>query len=98
MLLEGFSLFAKSIGYSALAVLRLLTAVASLLIERGLPSVWASVAAGLSLCHWGQAQWVWGLGVGAPRHVGSSWIRDGTSVPCIIARLNLNYWTTREAQ
>ena len=56
LLLEGFSLFAKSRGYSALAAFRLLTAVASLLTERGLPSVWASVAAGLSLCHCGPAQ------------------------------------------
>ena len=29
-------------------------------------------------------------------HMGSSWIRDWTDVPCI-ARQILNYWTTREA-
>ena len=30
-------------------------------------------------------------------HVGSSWTRDQTGVPCI-ARWTLNHWTTREAQ
>ena len=32
----------------------------------------------------------------APRHVGSSWTRDGTCVPWISSRI-LNHWTTGEA-
>ena len=40
-----------------------------------------------------QAQWLWCLGLVAPRHVESSWTRDGTRVPCI-ASLILSYWTT----
>ena len=32
----------------------------------------------------------------AAQHVGSSWTRDQTSIPCI-ARQILNHWTTREA-
>ena len=38
-----------------------------------------------------------GVGLVAPRHVGSSQTRDGTGVPCIARRI-LNLWTTREAQ
>ena len=38
-----------------------------------------------------------GVGLVAPRHVGSSQTRDGTGVPCI-ARQILKLWTTREAQ
>ena len=41
-------------------------------------------------------QQLWHTGLGALRHVGSSQIRDGTSV-CCIARQILNYWTTMEA-
>lgn len=37
-----------------------------------------------------------GSGLVAARHVGSSWIRDGTGVP-YIGRWFPNYWTTREA-
>ena len=36
------------------------------------------------------------MGLVAPWHVGSSWTRDRTSVPCS-ARWILNHWTTREA-
>ena len=38
---------------------------------------------------------LWCTGLVAPWHVGSSWIRDQTSVPCI-GRWILNHWTTRE--
>ena len=42
------------------------------------------------------AQQFWHMGFVAPRHTGSSWTRDRTSVPCI-ARQILYLWTTREA-
>ena len=32
-------------------------------------------------------QWLWCSGVAAPRHVGSSWTRDRTGVPCIARQL-----------
>ena len=41
------------------------------------------------------AQWLWYTGLVAPLHVGSSWIRDWTHVPCI-GRQILSHWTTRE--
>ena len=50
---------------------------------------------GFSSCYtW--AQQLWPMGLIALRHVGSSWARDRTCVPCI-ARWILNHWTTREA-
>ena len=39
---------------------------------------------------------VWHLGWVVKQHVGSSWTRDRTSVPCP-ARWILSHWTTREA-
>ena len=42
------------------------------------------------------AQQFWHMGFVAPRHMGSSWTRDRTGVPCI-ARQILYLWTTREA-
>ena len=42
-----------------------------------------------------QTQWLWLMGLVVPQHVGSSWTRDQTGVPCI-ARETLNHWTTRE--
>ena len=36
------------------------------------------------------------MGSVAQQHVGSSWTRDDTTVPCTARRI-LNYWTTREA-
>jgi len=47
-----------------------------------------------SCCTW--TQWLWLMGFVVPQHVGSSWTRDRTGVPCI-ARWILNHWTTREA-
>ena len=41
------------------------------------------------------AQWLWHMGLNALRHVGSSWTRDQTYVPCI-GRQIPNHWTTRE--
>ena len=35
------------------------------------------------------------VGLVAPGHMGSSWIRDRTGVPCI-ARQILHHWTTRK--
>ena len=43
-----------------------------------------------------QAQSLWRMGLVAPRHVGSSWTRDQTRVPCIGRRI-LNHCATREA-
>ena len=43
-----------------------------------------------------QAQQLWHTGLVAPRHVGSSWTRAQTHVPCIGRRI-LNHCTTREA-
>ena len=43
-----------------------------------------------------QAQQLWCTGLAAPRHVGSSWIRDQTGVSCI-GRQILYLWTTRES-
>ena len=42
-----------------------------------------------------QAQQLWHMGLIAPRHVGSSWTRDQTRVPCI-GRQILNHCATRE--
>ena len=42
-----------------------------------------------------QAQQLWHMGLVAPRHVGSSWTRARTRVPCIGRRI-LNHCTTRE--
>ena len=43
-----------------------------------------------------QAQWLWCTGLVAPRHVGSSWTRARTRVPCI-GRWILNHGATRQA-
>ncbi|KAJ8796084.1 hypothetical protein J1605_018232 [Eschrichtius robustus] len=42
-----------------------------------------------------QAQQLWHMGFVAPRHVGSSWTRARTRVPCI-GRQILNHCVTRE--
>ena len=42
-----------------------------------------------------RAQQLWHTGLGALRHVGSSWTRDRTRVPCI-GRWILNHHTTRQ--
>ena len=75
----GFSLVAESGGYSLAAVQGLLPAVTSLVAECGLQ------ACGLQ-CLWlpGSRVWaqqLWHMGLVAPQHVGSSWIRDWSYVP-----------------
>ena len=42
-----------------------------------------------------QVQQLWHMGFAVLRHMGYSWIKDGTCVSCI-GRLILNQWTTRE--
>ena len=75
------SLAAASGGYSLLAVLRVLIAVASLFVEHR-----------LQVCG---LQQLWNMGLVALQHVGSPWTRDRTYVPCFGRRI-LNHWTTRE--
>ena len=97
----GLSLVAASGGYSSLQC-----AGFSL---RWLLSLWStgSRRTGFSSCgtqaqqSWltgsrAQAQQLWHTGLVALRHVGSSWTRDLTRVPCIGRRI-LNHCTTREA-
>ena len=82
------------------AVLRLLIAVASLVVEHGLQvdGLWqlqhmgsAVVARGLQSA----GSVVWHTVLVAPQHVGSSRTRDQTRVPCIGRRI-LNHCTTKE--
>ena len=47
------------------------------------------------VCSTAQAQQLWPTGLAAPQHVGSSWTRDQTCVPCTGRRI-LNHCTTRE--
>ena len=60
---------------------------ASVVVASGLSS-WSSRALG----HWLNSCGTWALW-----HVGSSWTRERTSIPCIL-RWILNHWATREAQ
>ena len=55
------------------------------------PGTQAPVVAALGLCSLDS------VAVAHGPHVGSSWTRDQTSVPCV-ARQTLNHWITREAQ
>ena len=64
----------------------------SLIVVRGLLIEVASLAVGHGL----QVHGLSNSGLVAPLHVGSSWTRDRTGVPCI-ARQVLNHWITREA-
>ena len=61
----------------------LLIVVASLVAERGLQGAWA--------------QYLWHVGLVALWHVGSSWTRDRTHVPCIGRQIR-NPWTTYKIQ
>ena len=77
-------------GLLFVSVRGLLIVVASLFVDHGFQA-----RAGFSSCgEW--AQQLWYKGLVAPRHVGSSWTRDLTCVPCI-GRWILNHCTTREA-
>ena len=77
-----FSLVAASRSFSLVAVCGLLTAVASLVSEPGLQGT--------------QAQQLRRVGLVAWQHVGSSYTRDQTNVPCI-ARPFLTTGPTGEA-
>ena len=60
---------------------------ASVVVARGLSSGSRALERRLSSCG--------DMGLVAPRHVGSSWTRDRTHVPCI-GRQILNHCATRE--
>ena len=95
-------------GLLFIAVHRLLIVVASLVVEHGLQvhrlqQLWH---AGFSSCGtWAQQLWLagsraqaqqlWRTGLVDPQHVGSSWTRARTRVPCI-GRQILNHYATRE--
>ena len=69
-------------GGSLVAVLALLNAAASLVVDPGVSA------------H--RLQQLWHMGLAALRHVGSPQTRERTGVSCIARRI-LNHWTTREA-
>ena len=79
---------------SVVVVHGLLIAVASLVAEHrlqahGLQQLWLGGSRA-------QAQQLWCMGLAVPRHVGSSWTRAQTCVPCTGSQI-LNHCTTREA-
>ena len=81
-------------GLLFVAVRGLLVAVAPLIAEHGLQAhrlqqLWLVSSRA-------QAQQLWHTGLVALRHVGSSWTKARTRVPCIV-RWILNYCATREA-
>ena len=97
---HGLSLIAVSRSYSSSQCLRFLSPWLLLLQSLG------SRCVGFSSCitrvqllwHMGTkmpAQQLWHTGLVAPWHVGSSWTRNQTCVPCI-GRQILNHWTIRE--
>ena len=91
----GLSLVAVSMDCS-LVVLRLLIAVASLVVKHRLQGEQASVSAVLGLSNCGSgAQQFWHTSLLALRYVESSQTRDHTGVPCTGSWI-LNHWTTRE--
>ena len=85
----GLSLVAASRGYSSLQCTGF--SLQWLLL------LWStdSRRVGFSSCGM-QAQYLWRTGLVAPQHVGSSWTRARTCVPCIGRRI-LNHCATREA-
>ena len=91
----GFSLVVASGGYFFVVLLELLTEVASLVAKpgsgvHGLQELWFPDSRA-------QAQWLWYMGLIAPRCVGSSPTGDRTRVSCI-DRWILYHGTTREAR
>ena len=70
---------------------RALDAWASVVVARGFQSAGSVAVAGSRA----QAQQFWRTGLVAPRHVGFSWTRARTCVPCT-GRWTLNHCTTRE--
>ena len=82
-------------GLLFVAVRGLLIPVASLVAEHGLQArrlqqLWLADSRA-------QAQQLWRMGLVALRHVGSSWTRARTCVPCIGRRI-LNYCATRDVR
>ena len=77
-----WALFAESSGYSLVAAHRLLIAVTFLCCRS--QTLWH--VGSVAMVHSLAALW----------HVGSSWIRNWTGVPCIVWEI-LNHLTTREA-
>ena len=74
-------------GLLLVVVWELLIAVASLVAEATLgPTSFSS-------CCW--AQYLWPIGLAAPKHVESCWTRDGTHVPCI-GWCILHHWAIKE--
>ena len=86
---RGLSLVAASGGYSSLRCARFSLRWLLLLWSMG------SRCAGFSSCG-SRASVLWHTGLVAPRHVGSSWTRARTRVPCIGGRI-LNHCSTKEA-
>ena len=97
---RGLPLVAASGGYSSLWCMGF-----SL---RWLPLLWSTGSRRAGFSRYGtraqqlwlvgsraQAQQLWRMGLVAPRHVGSSWTRARTRVPCIGRRI-LNHCTTRK--
>ena len=77
----GFSLVAESSGYSSLQC-------------TGFSLWWLLLLRSVGSRACGHL-YLWVTGSVAARHVGSSWTRDQTHVPCI-GRWILNHWITRE--
>ena len=97
---HGLSLITVSRGYSSSQCLRFLSPWLLFLQSLG------SRCVGFSSCNT-QVRWLWHrgarmpaqqlghTGLVAPWHVGSSWTRNQTCVPCM-GRQILNHWTIRE--
>ena len=102
------SAWASHCGGFSCCKTRALGTRASVVVAHGLSScsTLAPERVGFSSCGaWAQqlqlvdsrtwAQQLWRTDLVARHHVGSSWTRDRTRVPCIGRRI-LNHWTTRE--
>ena len=84
----SLSLVSVSRGSSPVTARRLITAVASLVVEQGLWGAPASAVRSLQLPgSRAQAQQLWCMGLVAPWREGSSQIRDGTPVSCTDRRI-----------
>ena len=100
LLLCGLSLVAVSGGYSSLRCADFSLRWLLLLQSMGSRRVGFSSCGTRDQQLWltgsrAQAQQLWHTGFVAPRHVGSSWTRARTRVPCIGRRI-LNHCATRE--
>ena len=88
-----FSLVVASGSYSLVAVCGILFAVVFLVWSTG-SRVYTLDGSGTQAVE-PRLRQLWHMGLVALGHVGSSWIRDHTYIPCI-GRQILNHWTTRE--